>query len=87
MQSLIRALNGQTRVEILKILMKDDDCVCHLAAKLKKDVSTISRHVELLKMANLIETRREGKMLMCKIRDREALGELFNAIRRLGGKI
>jgi len=85
MQTLFRALNSKTRIEILKLLMKTEDCICHLAEKLKKDISTMSRHVDLLVRANLIETSKEGRMLMCRVKDKEALEELFNAINRLGG--
>lgn len=85
MQELFRALNSKTRIEVLKLLMKEEDCICHLAEKLKKDISTMSRHVNLLVRANLIETSKEGRMLICRVKDEEALEELFNAINRLGG--
>lgn len=85
MQTLFRALNSKTRIATLKLLMEGEDCICHLAEKLKKDISTMSRHVDLLERASLIETRREGRMLMCRVKDEEALKELFTAIHRLGG--
>jgi len=65
--------------------MEREDCICHLAEKLRKDISTMSRHVDLLVRANLVETRKDGKMLMCRVKDEEALEELFNAINRLSG--
>jgi len=86
MQALFQALNSKTRIETLKLLMEREDCICHLAEKLRKDISTMSRHVGLLVRANLVETRKDGKMLMCRVKDEEALEELFNAINRLGGR-
>jgi len=83
MQNVSKALNSKTRIDILKLLMEGENHIGRLAEKLGKDISTMSRHIDCLQRANFIVTRKEGKLLICRIKNKAALNNLFNAINRL----
>jgi len=67
-----KALGGRIRLHIIDYLMKKDDpvCVCDLSNIIKRDPSVVFRHVQLLKDAGIIETHKDNKFLMCKIKDK-----------------
>jgi len=72
------ALGDETRLKIIEYLLKSKcKCICHIAAEVKKDQSTVFRHIELLKNAGLIETKKEDKFLFCCIKDKEKLKKLL----------
>lgn len=83
MQVLLRAMNSETRMDALRLLLEKDDCVCHLAEKLRKDISTMSRHIEILEGSGLLKTWKEGRMLMCRIKRKDDLRQMIDLIERL----
>lgn len=74
-----KALGEPIRLRIVNYLMKQDSGVClrHLSKVIKRDHSVIYRHVQLLKDAGIIETQKENKFLMCKIKDKNKIEELL----------
>ncbi|MBU0628168.1 MAG: metalloregulator ArsR/SmtB family transcription factor [Nanoarchaeota archaeon] len=75
---LFSALGDQTRLKIIEYLIKNNcKCICHIAKYVKKDQSTVFRHIEILKNAGLIETRKQDKFLFCSIKDQEKLKRLM----------
>lgn len=56
---LSKAISDDTRVRILKLLEKQELCVCQLMEILKLGQSTVSKHLGILKNAGLIEVRKE----------------------------
>lgn len=76
--SFYHALGDKTRLKILEYLLKSQcECICHIADCTKKDQSTVFRHIEILKNAGLIETKKEDKFLFCCIKDKEKLKRLL----------
>ncbi|MBN2103259.1 winged helix-turn-helix transcriptional regulator [bacterium] len=51
---VLKALSDKNRIRILKMLEKKSLCVCEITAILGLAVSTISKHLSILKEANLI---------------------------------
>lgn len=74
-----KALGDPIRLKIIDHLMKNNSpvCVCDLSKTVKRDVSVIFRHAQLLKDVGIIETRKENKFLMCKIKDKTKMEELL----------
>jgi len=74
-----KALGDQVRLEIINYLMKKRApiCICNLSKVIKRDPSVIFRHVQLLKDAGIIETQKDNKFLMCKIKDKIKIEELL----------
>lgn len=73
------ALGDKTRLKIIEFLLKHEcECICHIADYTKKDQSTIFRHIEILKNAGLIETKKEDKFLFCSVKNKEELNKLLD---------
>ena len=58
--SIFKALSDQTRLRILKLLLKKELCVCEIEAALNLSQSKVSRHLTVLRSVGLVEDRREG---------------------------
>lgn len=72
------ALGDKTRLSIIEYLLKRQcECICHIAEHVKKDQSTVFRHIEILKNAGLIETKKEDKFLFCCIKDKEKIKKIL----------
>lgn len=57
---LSKAVSDETRVRILKLLTKNELCVCQLMEILSMGQSTVSKHLGTLKNAGLIESEKRG---------------------------
>jgi ArsR family transcriptional regulator, arsenate/arsenite/antimonite-responsive transcriptional repressor len=56
-----KALSEPTRLRIFLLLMERDLCVCELTFVLNMSQSRISHQLRLLRDANLVEDKREGR--------------------------
>ena len=66
---IIKALAHPTRLFIVDELSKQDErCVCELTEMIGADMSTVSRHLALLKNAGIIEDERRGSMVFYRLR-------------------
>lgn len=59
----LKAAGDPTRARILKLLERGGLCVCQVQAVLGLAPSTVSKHLTLLKLAGLVEDRRDGKWI------------------------
>jgi ArsR family transcriptional regulator len=64
-----KAIADETRQRIMKLLCCRELCVSDLVAKLG-DVTqpTVSHHLQILKAADLVDTRRQGKQIYYTLR-------------------
>jgi len=60
-EAALKAAGDPTRTRILKLLEIRELCVCQIQAVLGLAPSTVSKHLALLKLAGLVEDRREGR--------------------------
>lgn len=58
------ALSDPTRLLLLQALAHAEMCGCDLAWILERSQSLISHHLRALRAAGLVESRREGKMVI-----------------------
>ena len=58
---LFKVFGDSTRIRILFVLFEAEVCVCDLAETLHMTQSAISHQLRILKDANLVGNRREGK--------------------------
>ena len=61
--AVIKAMAHPTRLLILNSLKKRETCVCELRDLVGDDISTVSKHLLVLKNAGLVAARREGNWL------------------------
>ncbi len=60
-ETLFHALSDATRREILaQLIQRGECCVCHLYETLDMSQPKVSRHLAVLREADLVQTRREG---------------------------
>jgi ArsR family transcriptional regulator len=58
-----------TRIRILNGLLFAEMCVCDLSALLNMKQSAVSHQLRVLKQANLVKNRREGKIVYYSLKD------------------
>ena len=57
---LFRALGDETRLRIVALLSHGELCVCHMEAVLELSQPNASRQLGILKMAGIVDSRRDG---------------------------
>ncbi|MFN0151858.1 MAG: ArsR/SmtB family transcription factor [bacterium] len=63
----LKAAADPTRTRVLKLLEAGELCVCQVQAVLGLAVSTVSKHLSILKAAGLVEDRRAGKWIAYRL--------------------
>ena len=58
--SVFKAMGHPSRIYILELLSKAPRCVHDLAAAVGADMSTVSRHLAVLKNAGIVKDSKEG---------------------------
>lgn len=66
MALVFKALAHPTRLFLLEKIIKEKLCVCELRDLLNLDISTVSRHLTVLKQAGLIYDEKKGNMVFYK---------------------
>ncbi|MEM9481875.1 MAG: metalloregulator ArsR/SmtB family transcription factor [Verrucomicrobiota bacterium] len=63
----LKALAEETRWKIVAALLKRPQTIAELVDGLGVSQYNISKHVRILREAGVVETRREGKFVRCRI--------------------
>lgn len=71
-----KVFGDSTRIRILWALDRSELCVCDLAAVMGMSKSAVSHQLRVLRNADLVRTRREGKAVYYKISD-DHVKEIF----------
>ncbi|HVY70858.1 MAG TPA: metalloregulator ArsR/SmtB family transcription factor [Verrucomicrobiae bacterium] len=77
--AIAKALSDPTRLRVLFALRTGELCVCELCDVLGVTQSTLSTHLQVIRQAGLVSSRREGKWSYYQIRPHASL-----LLRRLG---
>ena len=75
---LFKVFGDSTRIKIICVLFESEMCVYDLAATLEMTQSAISHQLRILKNANLVKFRRDGKMIYYSLDD-EHVQQIFDA--------
>jgi DNA-binding transcriptional ArsR family regulator len=65
---VIKALGHPTRLFIVDELSRGERCVCDLTEKIGADVSTVSKHLSLLKRAGIVLDDKRGVQVFYRLR-------------------
>lgn len=79
---LFKALSHPTRIRILELLRDGEKGVGQLQLELGAEGSTVSQQLAILRMKNLVETRRAGNFIYYRLRDPQ-IRDLLDAARRI----
>lgn len=84
MQTLIfEALSDRTRMKIINYIKRRGNCVCcDIARHIKKDVSTTFRHIEILERAGIVNAKKDGRFLVCSLKNAAKLNKLFEIAKK-----
>lgn len=69
LSDFFKVLGDSTRVKIIWALDSSEMCVCDLAVLLNMTKSAISHQLRELRRANLVKSRREGKIVYYSLAD------------------
>jgi len=83
---LFKIIADSTRIKILWALNEAEMCVCDIAYLLQMTQSAISHQLRVLKQADLVRYRREGKIVFYALKDdqiKQILNQALGYIARL----
>jgi ArsR family transcriptional regulator len=69
MADFFKVFGDSTRIKILYALISSEMCVCDLSVLLNMHQSAISHQLRVLKQANLVKYRKEGKVVYYSLKD------------------
>jgi len=80
-----KMLSARKRVQILRLLLQNDDLtVDDLAARLEVSVPTVSRHLQLLRMQDLVGFRQEAQVRYYHVNKEEIVRGISDFLADLG---
>lgn len=65
---IIKAMAHPTRLFVVDELSKGERCVCELRDMIGADISTVSKHLSVLKDAGIIEDDKRGQQVFYRLR-------------------
>jgi len=79
---LFKALADETRLKIVKMLVEEGKCPCHILKEFNITQPTLSYHTKILTDAGIIEGRRKGALMECNVNAEkiEQLKKLFDLL-------
>jgi ArsR family transcriptional regulator, arsenate/arsenite/antimonite-responsive transcriptional repressor len=84
---LFRALGDETRLRIVALLSHGELCVCHLEAALELSQPNVSRQLGILRMAGVVDARRNGTWVYYALapQEHEAVEAMLGALTKTFG--
>lgn len=79
--AITKALSDETRVRALLALGGGELCLCHIVALLQLAPSTLSKHLDVLCQARLVERRKAGRWAYFRLAGRDAPAAVRQALR------
>jgi len=76
MADVLKALAHPTRLRIVEQLSRGEKCVQDLHSVTGTDMSTVSRHLSILKNHEIIDSRRDGTFIYYRLKNKFVL-DLF----------
>lgn len=65
---VFKALAHPTRILFVEELAKGEQCVCELTALVDADISTVSKHLSVLRRAGIVSDEKRGNMVFYSLR-------------------
>jgi DNA-binding transcriptional ArsR family regulator len=65
--AIARALADESRTRIAMFLRRGEMCVCQIVEMLRLAPSTVSKHLDILQQAGLIESRKAGRWIYYRL--------------------
>ncbi|MDH7602216.1 MAG: metalloregulator ArsR/SmtB family transcription factor [Armatimonadota bacterium] len=65
---IIKAMAHPTRLFIVSQLSQGEKCVCELTRMVGADISTVSKHLAVMKNVGIVQDRKEGSQVFYSLR-------------------
>ena len=65
---ILKALAHPTRLFLVEELAAGERCVCELTERIGDDISTVSKHLALLRDAGVLSSERRGQQIFYRLR-------------------
>ena len=69
--NIFKALSHPTRLQIIKLLKEGPLCVCDILPQIESEQSNTSQHLSVLKNQGIVESKKDGSMVIYKIKSPE----------------
>lgn len=79
--TIAKALADQNRIRTLLALREGELCICQISEFLDLASSTTSKHISILKHANLVEDRKKGRWVYCRLPGKNAPWEAKKSVK------
>ena len=79
--AITKALSDETRVRALLALRSGELCLCHIIELLQLAPATLSKHMDLLVQAGLVERRKDGRWCYFRLAGADASPAVHRALR------
>jgi DNA-binding transcriptional ArsR family regulator len=79
--AIAKALSDQNRVRVLLALRPGELCLCQIIELLRLAPSTVSKHVDVLRQAGLIDMRKQGQWHYYRLADKKSPPVVREALR------
>lgn len=76
---IVKALAHPTRLFIVDEIARGERCVCELTEMIGADMSTVSKHLSVLKQAGLVADEKRGLMVYYRLKT-PCLAGLFDCV-------
>ncbi len=64
---IMKALAHPTRLFIIELLKEGELCVCEITEKVGADISTVSKHLKILRKCGILADRREKNKIFMRL--------------------
>ncbi len=83
---LLKLMAHPMRLQILDLLRRDSECVCHLSAVLDKPQPYVSQQLAVLRTAGLISDEKEGNNVFYRLADDRVARQLEAAFGQISAE-
>ncbi len=77
--NITKALADENRIRALMLLKNGELCVCQIIEVIGLAPSTVSKHMSILKQADLVESRKSGRWIYYRLPDNDS----YEAVRTI----
>jgi DNA-binding transcriptional ArsR family regulator len=80
--NVFKALADPTRLKILECIKDGEKCICEVIPYTGKSQPNVSQHLKVLKIAGLVDERREGTRILLKASNQKIF-DVIDSVKKL----
>jgi len=79
---VFKALADPTRLKILECIKDGEKCICEVIPYTGKSQPNVSQHLKVLKIAGLVDERREGTRILLKASNKKIF-DIIDSVKKM----